>query len=172
MSAMRDVAVDSSGTSRRRAVIGTVLTAIGVALVVTGASGDGAMPPIGLGALAVFAGVIVLGPVVGARFVRIVGTPVAATRGMTGVLARDNASRNPKRTALSGFRLLNSVITRSMKRARSAFGTVTDTCRSTACGLSSSSPRTIAATALPNCRLKCVLKVSGGCSDCLTAAYF
>ena len=109
MAAMRDVAVDSSGTSRRRAVIGTVLTALGVALAVSGASGDGAAAPVGLGALAAFAGVVVLGPVIGSRFVRIVGAPVAAFRGMTGVLARDNASRNPKRTAATASALMIGV---------------------------------------------------------------
>ncbi len=108
MAAMRDVAVDSSGASRRRAVIGTALTALGVAAVVNGASG-GAMAPIGLGALAVFVGVVVLGPVIGSRFVRIVGAPVAAFRGMTGVLARDNASRNPKRTAATASALMIGV---------------------------------------------------------------
>jgi putative ABC transport system permease protein len=108
MAAMRDVAVDSSGTSRRRAVIGTVLTALGVAAVVSGANG-GAMAPIGLGALAAFVGVIVLGPVIGSRFVRIVGAPVAMFRGMTGVLARDNATRNPKRTAATASALMIGV---------------------------------------------------------------
>ncbi len=82
VAAMRDVAVDSSGTSRRRAVIGTVLTGVGAAALVSGA-GSGGAGPVGLGAVAVFAGVVVLGPVVGPRFVRIVGAPVAAFRGMT-----------------------------------------------------------------------------------------
>ena len=68
-----------------------------------------AAAPIGLGALAVFAGVVVLGPVVGPRFVRIVGAPVAAFRGMTGVLARDNAARNPKRTAATASALMIGV---------------------------------------------------------------
>ena len=109
MAAMRDVAVDSSGASRRRVVIGTALTALGVAAVVAGAGGDGAAAPVGLGALAVFAGVVVLGPVVGSRFVSVVGAPVAAFRGMTGVLARDNASRNPKRTAATASALMIGV---------------------------------------------------------------
>jgi putative ABC transport system permease protein len=108
VAAMRDVAVDSSGASRRRAVIGTVLTVFGVALVVAGAGG-GAAAQIGLGALAVFAGVVVLGPVLGSRFVRIVGAPVATFRGMTGVLARDNAIRNPKRTAATASALMIGV---------------------------------------------------------------
>ena len=108
IAAMRDVAVDSSGSSRRRAVIGTAVTALGAALLVGGASG-GAAGPIGLGALALFAGVVVLGPVVAPRFVRIVGAPVARLRGMTGVLARDNASRNPKRTAATASALMIGV---------------------------------------------------------------
>ena len=105
---MRDVAVDSSGHSRRRVVIGTVLTGLGAALLVAGAGG-GAAAPIGAGALALFAGVVVLGPVVGPRFVRLVGAPVAAFRGMTGVLARDNAARNPKRTAATASALMIGV---------------------------------------------------------------
>ncbi len=46
IAAMRDVVVDSSGSSRKRAVIGTVVTALGGALLVGGASG-GASGPIG-----------------------------------------------------------------------------------------------------------------------------
>jgi putative ABC transport system permease protein len=76
---------------------------------VSGAGGDGGAAPIGLGALAVFAGVVVLGPVIGSRFVRLVGAPIAAFRGMTGVLARDNASRNPKRTAATASALMIGV---------------------------------------------------------------
>jgi putative ABC transport system permease protein len=53
--------------------------------------------------------VVVLGPVIGSRFVRIVGAPVAAVRGMTGTLARDNASRNPKRTAATASALMIGV---------------------------------------------------------------
>ncbi len=108
IAAMHDVAVDSSGSSRRRAVIGTVVTVVGGALLVAGAGG-GAAGPIGLGALALFAGVVILGPVVAPRFVRIVGAPVARLRGMTGVLARDNASRNPKRTAATASALMIGV---------------------------------------------------------------
>jgi putative ABC transport system permease protein len=109
VAAMRDVAVDSSGRSRRRAVIGTVLTGLGGALLVAGAGGDGAAGPVGIGVLAVFAGVVVLGPVVGPHFVRVVGAPVTHLRGVTGVLARDNAARNPKRTAATASALMIGV---------------------------------------------------------------
>jgi putative ABC transport system permease protein len=109
MAAMREVEVDMSGTSGRRAVVGSVVTALGASLVVTGATGDGAAAPVGLGALLVFTGAVVLGPVIGARFVRVVGSPVSALRGMTGKLARDNARRNPKRTAATASALMIGV---------------------------------------------------------------
>jgi putative ABC transport system permease protein len=105
LAAMREVAVDASGGSRRRAVIGSALTVLGSAMVVAGAGGDDSAGLVAFGALAVFAGVVVLGPVIGPRFVRLVGAPVAAFRGMPGVLARDNAARNPKRTAATSSAL-------------------------------------------------------------------
>ena len=109
IAAMRDVAVDSSGHSRRRAVIGTVLTGLGARAAGRRCGWRRLRLRSVLGALAVFAGVVVLGPVVGPRFVRIVGAPVAAFRGMTGVLARDNAARNPKRTAATASALMIGV---------------------------------------------------------------
>ncbi len=104
IAAMRDVAVDSSGTSRRRAVIGTVLAGGGMALIAAGST-SGAAIGLAAGALAVFTGVVVLGPVVAPRFVRVVGTPLAVFRGVTGALARDNAVRNPKRTSATASAL-------------------------------------------------------------------
>ena len=109
IAAMRDVAVDSSGHSRRRAVIGTVLTGLGAALLVDRCGWRGCGPDRCSAPWRVFAGVVVLGPVVGPRFVRLVGAPVAAFRGMTGVLARDNAARNPKRTAATASALMIGV---------------------------------------------------------------
>ena len=65
VAAMRDVAVDSSGSSRRRAVIGTVVTALGGAAIAQGlfAGGDAALMAVGLGVALVFLGVAVLGPI-------------------------------------------------------------------------------------------------------------
>src|SRR5262249_1057984 len=107
VAAMRDVAVDRSASSRRRAVIGTVLALVGGALLGVGPGGAGAA--LGGGALALFASVVVLGPVIGRWFVRLAGAPVAALRGTTGELARDNAARNPKRTAATASALMIGV---------------------------------------------------------------
>ena len=107
LAALRDVAVDRSATSRRRAVAGAVVTGAGIALTIVGATGE-ALLPTGLGALATLVGVVVLGPVV-ARPAAVLGAPQAAWRGMSGVLAQRNAMRNPRRTASTAAALLIGV---------------------------------------------------------------
>ena len=49
--------------------------------------------------LAIFIGMFVLGPVFASPFGRALGSPVARLKGAIGVLARNNAIRNPKRTS-------------------------------------------------------------------------
>lgn len=53
----------------------------------------------GLGAAVMFIGVFILGPSIARPVARVLGAPIAAGRGTTGRLARDNSMRNPKRTA-------------------------------------------------------------------------
>ncbi len=108
IAALRDVAVDSSGRSTRRAVIGVVTSVVGAGLFIAGLAGGGAAG-VAVGALALFAGVVVLGPVLAPRFVTAVGRPLAASRGMSGTIARDNAARNPKRTAATASALMIGV---------------------------------------------------------------
>jgi putative ABC transport system permease protein len=53
----------------------------------------------GLGAGVMFIGVFILGPSIARPVARWLGAPIAALRGATGKLARENSMRNPKRTA-------------------------------------------------------------------------
>jgi putative ABC transport system permease protein len=100
LAALRDVAVDRSGASVVRAVAGTAITGLGAAAMVLATEvGDEPLLIAGLGALATFVGVVLLGPVVARVAAGVIGTPVAMARGTTGRLARRNAMRNPKRTA-------------------------------------------------------------------------
>jgi len=100
LAALRDVAVDDSGSSRIRAVIGALLTAAGIVTVVTASSSsDGALGRAGLGSLATLVGAVVLGPVVARPVAGLIGGAVAVARGHSGRLARRNAVRNPRRTA-------------------------------------------------------------------------
>jgi putative ABC transport system permease protein len=103
--ALRDVARESGGVSRRRVVTGGVVLALGVVGVVMGLSG-GNGGAIGLGALGVFVGASVVGPAVVRPFVGTVARPFTSTRSITGTLARENAVRNPRRTAATASALM------------------------------------------------------------------
>jgi putative ABC transport system permease protein len=108
IAAMRDVAVDRTGTSVRRVVIGTVVTVAGAAFIALGLSG-GALPPVALGALFVFVGVAVFGPVIARPFTKLLGAPLPRLRGMAGTVARENAARNPRRSAATASALMIGV---------------------------------------------------------------
>ena len=56
-----------------------------------------------------FLGVAALGPVIARPVARVIGWPIARLRHMPGVLARDNAMRNPKRTASTAAALMIGV---------------------------------------------------------------
>ena len=108
LAAIRDVAVDTSASSRLRAVAGLLVTGAGVAVVVAGAL-EKAVGLTGLGALLTLVGVVMLGPVVARPAAGLLGAPQAARRGMSGTLARRNSMRNPRRTASTALALLVGV---------------------------------------------------------------
>ncbi len=56
-----------------------------------------------------FIGVFVLGPVIARPVSRVVGAPLPRIKGMTGTLARENAIRNPRRTAATASALMIGV---------------------------------------------------------------
>jgi putative ABC transport system permease protein len=103
--ALREASIDRAAGSKRRAVFGVVLTAAGAAYMAHGLAGGG-VGPVGLGAFGVFLGVAVLGPVIARRFARVVGSPLPRFRGVSGLLARENAMRNPRRTAATSSALM------------------------------------------------------------------
>jgi putative ABC transport system permease protein len=111
LAALRDVAVDRSAASTLRAGAGVVLTGAGIALTVVGATGE-ALGAAGLGALATLVGVVVLGPVAARPAAAVLAAPQAAWRGasrVSGVLARRNAMRNPRRMAGTATALMIGV---------------------------------------------------------------
>jgi putative ABC transport system permease protein len=109
LAALRDVAVDRSSASWLRAALGVALTGAGIVGVVAGTSGDGALAVTGLGALATLVGVVVLGPVVARPAAALLGAPLSVLRGTSGLLARRNAMRNPRRTAGTASALMVGV---------------------------------------------------------------
>jgi len=104
--ALRDVSVDRSAGSARRAVVGTAITAVGVAALLAGLGGEIAL--VGVGALVTFVGVSVLGPVLARPVAKVFGMPLRM-RGLSGELATRNAMRNPKRTARTASALMIGV---------------------------------------------------------------
>ena len=97
--------------SKQRVLVGTAILALGVAALFTGLFGSVGhrMLVVGAGALLVFFGVSVLGRTVSLPLSRTVGAPLPRLRGVTGKLARQNAMRNPKRTAASASALMIGV---------------------------------------------------------------
>jgi putative ABC transport system permease protein len=112
VAAMRDVAVGSTGYgSKLRIAVGVVMLGLGVASLLGGLFGGGgsALALVGLGVLLVFFGVSVLGRTVALPLSRAIGALLPRLRGITGNLARENAMRNPKRTAATASALMIGV---------------------------------------------------------------
>ena len=112
VAAMQDVTVGSTGYgSKQRVIVGIAILALGVAALFTGLFGHvaSAFLVVGAGVLLVFLGVSVLGRTIALPLSRIIGAPLPRLRGVTGSLARENAMRNPKRTAASASALMIGV---------------------------------------------------------------
>jgi putative ABC transport system permease protein len=107
LAALRDVAAPRTSPSALRIITGGILTGLGVASTAAAAlSEDPSLGIVGLGAVVTLAGTIVLGPVVARPVAGLLGTPPARLRGLTGSLARQNAVRNPRRTAATASALM------------------------------------------------------------------
>ena len=105
VAAMRDEAIESDDWSRWRLVWGMLLLAIGVAGIV-GALTSKNLTLLGPGALGLFTGLFVLGPLLARPLARLAGIPLKRFRGVTGQMGAENAARNPKRTARTAAALL------------------------------------------------------------------
>jgi len=110
IAALRDGIPTTERSRRLRLVIGAVMTALGAALVGLGlfvAEGTPAtLSSLGLGAVLVFLGVANLSPLFAGPVARVIGAPIARVFGEPGVLARENATRNPFRTASTASALV------------------------------------------------------------------
>jgi putative ABC transport system permease protein len=102
--ALRAAAVERSPFSRSRIIASVVLVGGGIAGLLLGSGA----PALGIGAFALFVGVIVAGPFIavgGATLLR----PVMSLFGLEGRLAVDNTGRSPQRTATTANALLIGV---------------------------------------------------------------
>jgi putative ABC transport system permease protein len=108
VAAMREDHVAAERSLRRRTVAGTGLALVGAAsLAVSAASdGTGAAQLVGLGGLALVLAAIALSPVLARPFARSVGAVLPRLWSTPGHLARENAQRNPRRTAATASALM------------------------------------------------------------------
>ena len=112
IAAMQLGVVGSTGYgSKQRIFVGLGVLGLGVAALFIGlfAGVDQPILFVGAGALLVFFGVSILGRTVSLPLSRVIGAPLPKVRGITGELARENAMRNPKRTAASASALMIGV---------------------------------------------------------------
>ena len=111
-----------------RAVGGALLTVVGIVAVLLGLD-QGELAVLGIGAVTLFVGVAMFAATIGRPVVAVLGEPIEHTCGVPGLLAHENAARNPKRTATTASALmigtalmaasfvLSSSITESVDRA-------------------------------------------------------
>lgn len=108
VAAMRDDVALPQRSMRIRLALGSLLTLAGAALMGLGLFGHASNPAVlvGVGAFAVFLGVALLAPVISKPVVRVLGWPFARLLRTPGRLARQNALRNPRRTAATASALM------------------------------------------------------------------
>jgi putative ABC transport system permease protein len=109
IAAMRTVALERPLNRALRSGIGIAITAIGVLLLLLGLFGSSGIGFVALGALLILLGVFVLSPLFARGLALAIGTPLRRIKGITGELARENAARNPRRTATTGAAVMIAV---------------------------------------------------------------
>lgn len=108
VAAMRDSMSDVVTSRRSRIVF--VIFALLVSAIAIGSVFAGANAGIlGLGVVALFMGVLAAGPMTARPLAMFIGAPIKKLRGVIGSMARENAARNPKRTARTAAPVLIGV---------------------------------------------------------------
>lgn len=110
VAAMRDDIAMPESSIRRRVLVGSLLTAVGVVLLGSGLfgsfSGNTTTSFVGGGVLTVLIGVALLSPVLGRPVLHLLGLGYRRAYGMVGTLATQNSLRNPRRTAATASALM------------------------------------------------------------------
>jgi putative ABC transport system permease protein len=111
--ALREGLTAEPRSGRGRIVFATLLCVVGAAVLgyglFGGASGSGAAATLGGGAVAVFLGVALFSPQLVRPLAWVIGAPMQRFAGVSGRLARENATRNPARTAVTAAALMIGV---------------------------------------------------------------
>jgi putative ABC transport system permease protein len=104
---------DARRRSRRRTVIAAILIVVAIALLGIGLFGGGdtgmVLPTLGLGLVLLFIGLAMIGDRFVGPLASALAWPIERLRGVTGRLARENAQRQPGRTATTAAALMIGV---------------------------------------------------------------
>jgi len=111
VTAMRDSATPGVAPLRRRRLVGSIaLGGLGLLGLLGGLFGGGSTAAsgslLGLGMLLAIFAVALVAPLLVRPLARVIGAPIAGLQGLTGVLARENAVRQPQRTAITASALM------------------------------------------------------------------
>jgi putative ABC transport system permease protein len=103
--ALRESTPGAEKPSKKRAVIGLAVLGAGAAGILSALYSDASMKVFGLGLLAAMVGVMVVLPLAVRPLASAIAAPLKL-RGMPGELAKQNATRNPRRTAATAAALM------------------------------------------------------------------
>jgi len=106
VAALRDDVAMPTASLHRRAVMGTAVLAAGVISMTAGLVAGAGILWVGLGALGIFLGVAMLSPFLSRPVIGGIGGLLPRVWGSIGRLARENARRNPRRTASTASALM------------------------------------------------------------------
>jgi putative ABC transport system permease protein len=112
VAALREEAATRPARSiRRRSIVGSLVTLAGIGLLLLGLFRDtgNRVANVGAGVVVMFLGVAVLSPLVARPLAGWIGWPFARAFRLPGNLARENAMRNPRRTASTAAALMIGV---------------------------------------------------------------
>ena len=108
VAAMNESAFEQSRSNTRRVLVAAAFEALGVGAIVAVLAGADTIL-LGVAVLAIFVGVLLLGPVMANPIARVLGAPVQRARGIAGSMSRGNVQRNPRRTARTAAPVLIGV---------------------------------------------------------------
>ncbi len=110
IAALRDNFSLSAKTTNRRSIFGGLLGLAGVLLIIRGVTSNsgakGQLYALGFGALLTFLAIALLSQLVAGPMAKFLGWPFAQLAPASGVLAKENAARNPRRTSSTASALM------------------------------------------------------------------
>jgi putative ABC transport system permease protein len=106
MAALRDVDAVRPTSLRTRSAAAIVIVLLGIIILALGLFAGAGISLVGGGVALIFVAVAVASPLLARPLTRFIGAPVARLRGVPGRLGRENAMRNPRRTASTSSALM------------------------------------------------------------------